>query len=294
MKLSIDRLIKLIPEWNGKPISVNKINSGITNINFEVNVGEKTFFLSMPGSELLNIDYKNKYYNNKICGEINISPKVTHFIESENLLVTEFIKSKSSSISMFQSSNEIEQLVKKIKRLHSSTPFLRKFNMFNQINYYQNILNKDQLLKKISRYINNINTLKQKLYLTDDKLIPCHNDLLAANIMNKDNEILIVDFDYSGNNDPCFELGNLSVEMEYNNEQINHLVKSYYGEVNENIISRVNLQGVISDIGWSLWGYVQLRNSNLNFDYKPYATYRLQRAIDKMESEEYKFWVNNI
>jgi len=61
MKLSIDRLIKLIPEWNGKLIKVNPINNGITNINFEVIVGGEIFFLSMPNSnsELLNIDYRN-------------------------------------------------------------------------------------------------------------------------------------------------------------------------------------------------------------------------------------------
>ena len=294
MKLSIDRLTKLIPEWNGKSIKVNQINSGITNINFEVIVGKKSFFLSIPDSELLNIDYKNKYYNNKICGEINISPKVTHFVESENLLVTEFVKSKISSLSMYQSSNKIEELVKNIKLLHNANPFLRKFDMFNQINYYQNILKKDDLPKKLFKYLNRMEILKQKLYLTDDKLVPCHNDLLAANIMNKDNQILIVDFDYSGNNDPCFELGNLSVEMEYNDEQINKLVKSYYGEINENIISRVNLQGIVSDIGWSLWSYVQVENSNLNYDYSSHAIYRLERAINKMESKEYKLWINNI
>jgi len=294
MKLSIDRLIKLIPEWDGKSIKVKQINSGITNINFEVTVGKKSFFLSMPDSELLNIDYKNKYYNNNICGEINISPRVTHFIESENLLVTEFIKSKTSSLAMFQSSKKIEQLVKKIKLLHNANPFLRKFDMFNQISYYQNILKKDDLPKKLFKHVNRIDALKKKLYITNDKLVPCHNDLLAENIINKDNQILIVDFDYSGNNDPCFELGNLSVEMEYDDEQINKLVKSYYGEINENIISRVNLQGVVSDIGWSLWSYVQAKNSNINFDYKSHAIYRLERAINKMESKEYRLWINNI
>ena len=83
MKLSIDRLIKLIPEWKGKLIKVYPINSGITNINFEVTVDNNKFFLSMPdsNSELLNIDYENKYYNNKICGEINISPKVNNFVD---------------------------------------------------------------------------------------------------------------------------------------------------------------------------------------------------------------------
>ena len=296
MKLSINRLRKLIPEWNGKSIKVNPINAGITNINFEVIVGKKSFFLSMPysNSELLNIDYRNKYYNNKICGEINISPRVTHFIESENLLVTEFIKSKCSSLVIFQSSKEIEQLVKNIKLLHNANPFLKNFNMLSQISYYQNILKKDYLPQKLNRYVNNIKSLKNKLYLPNHKLVSCHNDLLAENIINKNNQIFIVDFDYSGNNDPCFELGNLSVEMEYDDEQINKLVKSYYGEINENIISRVNLQGIVSDIGWSLWSYVQVKNSNINFDYSTHAIYRLERAINKMESKEYELWINNI
>ena len=286
----------MIPEWKEKLIKVDPINRGITNINFKVNVDKRVFFLSMPdsNSELLNIDYGNKYYNNKICGEINISPKVTHFIESENLLVTEFIKSKASSLTIFQSSKEIEQLVKNIKLLHNANPFLRNFNMLSQISYYQNILKKEYLPKKLFKYVNNIKTLKQKLHLPSDKLVPCHNDLLAENILNQGNQIFIVDFDYSGNNDPCFELGNLSVEMEYNDEQINKLVKSYYGEINENIISRVNLQGVVSDIGWSLWSYVQVKNSNINFDYNAHAIFRLERALNKMESKEYELWINNI
>ena len=295
MKLLINKLRKLIPEWNGKSIKVNPINAGITNINFEVIVGEKSFFLSIPSlnSKLLNIDYKNKYHNNKICGEINISPKVIYFIESENLLVTEFIKSNSSSLTIFQSSKEIEQLVKNIKLLHNANPFLRNFNMLSQISYYQNILKKDYLPQKLNRYVNNIKSLKNKLYLPNHKLVPCHNDLLAENIINKNNQIFIIDFDYSGNNDPCFELGNLSVEMEYDDEQINKVVKSYYGKINENIISRVNLQGIVSDIGWSLWSYVQAKNSNINFDYNAHAIYRLERAINKMDSKEYELWINN-
>ena len=296
MKLTIDRLIKLIPEWKGKLIKVDPINRGITNINFKVNVDKRVFFLSIPDSdsELLNIDYRNKYYNNKICGDIKISPRVAHFIESDNLLVTEFIKSKTSSLTIFQSSKEIKQLVKKIKLLHNAKPFLRNFNMLSQISYYKNILKEECLPKELFKYVNNIETLKQKLYLTKDNLVPCHNDLIAENIIKKDNQIYIVDFDYSGNNDPCFELGNLSVEMEYDDEQINKLVRFYYGEINENIISKVYLQGVVSDIGWSLWSYVQAKISNNNFDYSMYGLNRLERAINKMESKEYELWIKNI
>ena len=296
MKSSINRLIKLIPEWDGKSIKVNPINDGITNINYEVIVDKKSFFLSIPSSnsELLDIDYKNKYYNNKICGEINISPKVTHFIESENLLVTEFINSKHSSLDMFQSFNEIERLVKNIKCLHNAKPFLKDFNMFDRISSYQNILKRYCLPQKLNRYVNKIKSLEDKLYLQNNKLVPCHNDLLPENIINKDNQIFIIDFDYSGNNDPCFELGNLSVEMEYDDDQINRLVKSYYGKINQSIVSRVNLQGIVSDIMWSLWSYVQAEKSAIDFDYNSHGTYRLERAINKIDSKEYELWKSNI
>jgi len=296
MKLSIDRLIKLIPAWNKKIIKIKVINGGITNSNYEVTVDRESFFLSMPSenSELLNIDYRNKYYNNKICGENNISPRVTHFIESKNLLVTEFIKSEPSSLEMFQTPEAIKKLVKNIKNLHNTKSFFKNFNMFNQISYYQNILSKDCLPRKLVKYISKIKNLEQKLSLQNNILVPCHNDLLPGNIINKDNQTFIIDFDYSGNNDPCFELGNLSVEMEYNQDQINNLVSSYYGRIDENIISRVNLQGIVSDVGWSLWSYVQAENSNIDFDYISHAIYRLERAISKMDSKEYKLWENNI
>ena len=293
MKLTIDRLIKLIPEWKGKLIKVNPINSGITNINFKVNVDKRVFFLSIPDSdsELLNIDYRNKYYNNKICGDIKISPRVAHFIESDNLLVTEFIKSKTASLTIFQSSKEIKQLVKKIKLLHNAKPFLRNFNMLSQISYYKNILKEEYLPKELFKYVNKIETLKQKLYLPNDKLVSCHNDLLAENIINKDNQIFIVDFDYSGNNDFCFDLGNLSVEMGYNENQVNQLVKYYCGTIQEKILSRVYLQSIVSDIGWSLWGYLQSRISSLDYDFKKYASNRWERAVNKLESKDYKLWL---
>jgi len=296
MESSIDKLIKLIPEWNGKSIKVNPINSGITNINFEVIVDSESFFLSIPSLnlDLLNIDYRNKYYNNKICGEYNISPKVIYFIESENLLVTEFIKSKHSSLGTFQSYNKIKLLVENIKILHEGKPFFKNFNMFSRINFYQNILKKDYLSKELLKYVDKIKILEQKLSLPNEMLRPCHNDLLPENIIDKDNQIFIIDFDYSGNNDPCFELGNLSVEMDYNDEQINQLVKYYYGEIHEKNISRVKLQAIVSDIGWSFWSYVQAENSNINFDYSTHAIFRLERAINKIESMEYKFWENNI
>jgi len=293
---SLEKITRLISALMGKSFTLNRINKGITNNNFKVIVDGKAFFISIPGtnSKLLNIDFKNKYYNNKICGDIGISPKVVHYIKAEELLVTEFITSKNSVSKSFHGSEKISVLVKMIKTLHDAKPFYRNFNMFTYIYHYMNILKKEGLPKLLFPISNRIDNLGQKLVLYRRHLVPCHNDFVIGNIIDNQNQMFLVDFDYSGNNDPCFELGNLIVEMNYNHNQVNELIKRYYGEIQENIISRVYLQGIASDIGWSLWGYVQAKVSNLNYDFNQYAINRMERVMNKMDSADYELWLKNI
>ena len=129
-------------------------------------------------------------------------------------------------------------------------------------------------------------------------------DQINPDLVSKYNEILKLVFGiYDDENAIAMMLAAISQgqkmqggesEMEYDDDQINRLVKSYYGKINQSIVSRVNLQGVVSDIMWSLWSYVQAEKSVLEFDYKAHGTYRLERAINKIESKEYELWKNNI
>ena len=294
-KLSIEMITKLIPSWKGKSINIQSINNGITNINFKVLVDEKAFFLTVPDSDsqLLNIDFSNKYYNNKICGSIGISPRVVNFIEPENILVTDFIVSNPPYLKLNQNSGINIQLIKTIKTLHNTKPFLQNFDMFELINYYLRLLKrrKIELPKSIDKYSKTIDNLGKILALYRNHLVPCHNDIVPENIINSHHQIYLIDFDYSGNNDFCFDLGNLSVEMGYNENQVNQLVKYYCGTIQEKILFRVYLQSIVSDIGWSLWGYLQARISSLDYDFKKYASNRWERAVNKLESKDYKIWL---
>jgi len=156
MTVSIEMLTRLIPSWKGKSVNIQSINNGITNINFKVLVDEKAFFLTVPdsNSQLLNINFFNKYYNNKICGEIGISPRVIQFIESENILVTDFIISKPLCPKLNQNHGINIQLIKTMKALHNTKPFLQNFDMFKLIKYYLQISKrrKIELPKSIDKY----------------------------------------------------------------------------------------------------------------------------------------------
>ena len=58
--------------------------------------------------------------------------------------------------------------------------------------------------------------------------MPCHNDLLAANFIDDGERIWLIDYELSGNNDACFELGNIATESELSRRP-GGLVAAYWG-----------------------------------------------------------------
>ena len=60
--------------------------------------------------------------------------------------------------------------------------------------------------------------------------VPCHNDLLAENYLDDGARLWIVDYEYSGNNDPTFELGNTAQELGFDAARQEELCAAYFGE----------------------------------------------------------------
>ena len=60
-----------------------------------------------------------------------------------------------------------------------------------------------------------------------------------------------------GNNDPCFELGNIWSESTCSLDQLEQLVDSYYGRPLRNKVARARLLGLMSKYGWTLWASIQ-------------------------------------
>jgi thiamine kinase-like enzyme len=298
MKITNKLLIQLIPDWSEKKIDIQPISSGITNLNFKVIVDNTPYFLSIADtkSQILEVSFNNKYYNNNICAELELSPKVLYFFQSKNIIITEFIDSKHLSNGDFGIFENINKLINIIKSIHQIDSFHQEFNMFSLLKNYMSVIkNKNiKITKSVYQNLKSINEIGAKLEIFREELVPCHNDLVSENILIKNEKLYIIDFDYSGNNDPCFEIGNLCVEMDFNEKQVNQIIEKYFGELNNHLISRVNLHAILSDFGWSLWSFIQSTISNVDFDFKQYGNHRLNRAISKIHSSNYDYWMKGL
>ena len=102
--------------------------------------------------------------------------------------------------------------------------------------------------------------------------VSCHNDLLTANFVRDGARVCIVDWEYAGMNDRYFDLGNLSVNNGFEDEHDRALLELYFDEpVTEARVASLQLFRIVSDFREAMWGAVQLRRSDLDFDYAAYA-----------------------
>jgi len=117
--------------------------------------------------------------------------------------------------------------------------------------------------------------------------VPCNNDLLAENFIEDGDRVWIIDYEYSGNNDPCFELGNIWSECGLSTEQLDELVTAYYGRALRHKTARAHLQGIVAKYGWTLWGCIQSASSALEFDFWAWAMERYEAALAEFNSPHF-------
>ena len=89
----------------------------------------------------------------------------------------------------------------------------------------------------------------------------------------------IVDWEYAGMNDPMWDLGDLSVEGQFDQGQDDALLAAYFdGPVPAPDRARMVIYKAMCDLLWTLWGLIQLANSNPADDFRAYADARFARC----------------
>jgi len=185
------------------------------------------------------------------------------------------------------------RIAKSLRILHQGPRFFSDFNMFRLVEYYLTIVEQYQI-RIPPGYLERLPTIQRiekAMQVNPYPTVPCHNDLLAENYLDDGRLLRLIDFEYSGNNDPCFELGNTCQELQYSDEKIAELCDAYFGAVTADKLARLKLNMIMSDMGWTLWAAIQQQISKIDYDFWGWAIERWTRAIAKMDSRDFEVWL---
>jgi len=294
----MDEVVAKIPDWDGKDISITSLSGGLTNSNFKVVVDGMPYFVRVPGAstDLLAINRDNEYHNSRAAFVAGVGPKVLHYLQEYSVMVLEFINGKTMSKDALNEPGMPTRMAEAIKKLNNGPRFLLDFNMFRLTEYYLNICAAREI-RIPEGYHDRMPTVAQiekAMFVNPLETVPCNNDLLAENYIDDGKQLWLIDYEYSGNNDPTFELGNTCQEMQFSDSQISEVCAAYFGEATADKIARMKLNMIMSDVGWGLWAAIQAKISTIEFDFWGWAIERWGRAVDKMDSVEFKVWLRDV
>jgi thiamine kinase-like enzyme len=280
---AVDEIVGRVSLWRGREVSVSELSGGLTNSNYRVDVAGASYVLRIPGAstELLAVDRANERHNAEAAAATGVAPRVLEYLEDANVMVLEFIPGETMSADSLRSVEMARRMASSIKRLHSARRFHADFDMFRLTEFYLGVCRERdvRIPDGFAERLGQVGEIERAFDRNPMPSAPCHNDLLAENYIDDSSMLWIVDFEYSGNNDPCFELGDTAQECGFDKDQRATLCEAYFGKSTPSLLARIDLQAVIADVGWTLWAAIQAKISTIEYDFWGWAIERWTRAV---------------
>jgi thiamine kinase-like enzyme len=298
MPPTIEQVITAVPDWVGRPVTAERIPAGLTNTNYRVEVDGTPYFVRIPGAatELLAVDRANELHNTLAAAEAGVAPRVVHAIEDWDVFVLEWLPADTMSNETLSGSGMPSRIAAALRRLHAGPRFRDDFDMFRLAERYLAVVDERDITIPAG-YRDHLHLLPRidaALAAHPLPTVPCHNDLLAENYLDDGERLWLVDWEYSGNNDPAFELANTAQELGWDDERIRELCAAYFGEASPALLARMRLQMIMSDIGWTLWAAIQARISTIDYDFTGWAEERWARAAANLDGPGFDDWLRAV
>jgi thiamine kinase-like enzyme len=288
----LEEVLDAVPELRDAA-SVEDLSGGLTNTNYKVVTAEGAYVVRIAGrdTELLGIDRANEVHNTIAAAETGIGARVIASLPEHSALVLEFIEgTRLHADDLRAGGGRLAQVAAACKRLHAGRPFLLDFDMFDlQRRYLATV--RERGFRLPDGYLEvepRIREMEAAMRLRPEPRVPCNDDLLAENFIDTGDGLRLIDYEYSGNNEPSFELGNSWSESRLTGEQLEELVAAYYGEPFPDKVARARLWGVVAKYGWMLWASIQEGVSEIEFDFWSWGLEKYERAIAEIDGPDFQ------
>lgn len=281
-----DNLSEIFPDKDISSATIERIG-GMSNMNYKVTLDGCSYVLRIPGIGADGmVERANEEKNSIISGRMKINPPVLYFNAKTGVKLAEFIQNAETlhEYSIQQRENLL-QIADIYKKLHGSkVRFRNGFNIFYEIEKY------DVLIDRAGAKMYGSNkALRQQIMNIEDKLnemgvslCACHNDAVPENfIKSEDGHIFLIDWEYSGMNDPMADIAALFLESDFSKENIEFFLNEYFeGDIPIECRKKILYYQILWDYLWAQWTVIKEAKGD---DFGTYGRDRYNRAIENLK-----------
>ncbi|MDE6012601.1 MAG: phosphotransferase [Prevotella sp.] len=273
----------------GRDISTAQIVQigGMSNKNFHVNFEGKSYVLRVPGngSEGM-VERSNEEFNAIEACKLGVNPPIRYFNARTGIKLADFIENAETlNAATIQRHDNMKKIAKIYQTVHNSHIRLKnEFNIFHEIEKYDILIEKagatmydgwEGIRPKVMALETYLNTLGVDLK-------PCHNDALYENFIKAtDGTVYLIDWEYSGMNDPMADFAALFVEANFEKENEDYLLEKYCeGPVSEISRKKILCYQILWDYLWSQWTVIKEAQGD---EFGTYGQDRFNRAVENLK-----------
>lgn len=267
-------------------VSITQIG-GMSNKNFKVMKGSREYVLRVPGNGSDGMVVRsNEEQNSLQACKMGINPPVRYFNAKTGIKLADFVKNAETlNSATIQRTSNMKKIAQVFKTLHHShVRFGNEFNVFKEIFNYERLLEKAE-----GRMYQGYEPVREKVFKLEEYLNqlgvsvkPCHNDVVAENFLKAaDGTIYLIDWEYSGMNDPMWDIAALFVESNFTEENQDYFLSHYFeGKEPENARKKILVYQILMDYLWAIWTCIKEAQGD---DFGTYGMDRYHRAIENLK-----------
>ncbi len=256
---------------------------GMSNKNFKIGFEGRNYVLRVPGngSEGM-VERANEEFNASAACRMGVNPEIRYFNPSTGIKLADFINdAETLNAATIQRHDNMRKIARIYQTIHNSRIRLKnEFNIFHEIEKYDRLMNSagvamydgwELIRPRVMMLENYLNTLGVDLK-------PCHNDALYENFIKaSDGTIYLIDWEYSGMNDPMADFAALFIEAGFEKENEDYILEKYFeGSIPANAREKILCYQILWDYLWAQWTVIKEAKGD---DFGSYGHDRFQRAV---------------
>jgi thiamine kinase-like enzyme len=295
---TLEAAIPLDFKKNGVQLVKYERIGGLTNKNYKLLMGDEVLVLRLPGRGTGRfINRSHERANQFVAARAGFTPPVLYFNRFTGVKVSTFLQEASvlSPATATVPENYL-QVAAVLREFHSApVRFANTFNGFAMTRIYERVARSrfEPFYPGFKEMQSRFRSLEAILRSMAVPLRACHNDLVPENILVVEGRIQLIDWEYSGMNDPAWDIGSFLLESEFGPEDTKMFLEAYLPDNADSagFMFRVRVHQAVQDYLWSLWSLMLCsshRNSERGAYYRRYGEQRFARAgssLDALEDE---------
>jgi thiamine kinase-like enzyme len=266
---------------------------GLTNRVYRVDLPDGRFALRIPGDGTSAIiDRETEEANARAAAKAGVAPEVIHF-GADGVMLTKFVEGEPLTPErLAEAPGALERVGTALRRLHDSgVAFAGRFQPFGTIDRYRAVLHARgvALSARHQEILGEAEAVRAALAAHPVVEGPCHCDPTGRNFIDTGKRVWLVDWEYSGMNDPAWDLAYCAVQASLRPEAEATLLAAYFDRTPTAAeAARAEVMKAPVELMSALWALIQESSGNRVADFRGYAERTFEECATRIHRPEFQ------